>query len=326
MHKIGHLIMSKNFAGIEQHVDEITNEINQSSKYHCVVIGDKILKEKFKSNKYINFQNKYRYSIFNLVKLKRIIKNNNIQILHCHGSKSMQIGNLIKMVTNIKIIGTLHSLKKRPVNLQKFDYIISVNQALKPSSEKSSVVNNWINPKLRLATSSRNGSYIAVGRLEKVKRFDLLINAWKEIDEDLIIIGDGNEINNLQNLIKENNSTNIKILTKISTDQLSEMYSQAKGLIVSSSREGGPRVAIEALAYGVPVFGCNVGMLEEIITKELLVDPNKEDEFVKLIRDTLPHIQNYSFDALQDMILEKFTVARASLEHIGIYDYLVSND
>ena len=40
-------------------------------------------------------------------------------------------------------------------------------------------------------TRISKGIFLAIGRLVKEKGFDILIDAWKDIDEKLIILGSG---------------------------------------------------------------------------------------------------------------------------------------
>ena len=87
------------------------------------------------------------------------------------------------------------------------------------------------------------------------KGFDLLIDAWKEINDRLIIIGDGPLKKTLQTQIKKTNQEDkIIISPSVSKQNLDEFYSKAKMLIISSRREGGPRVALEALVRGLSNF------------------------------------------------------------------------
>ena len=99
-----------------------------------------------------------------------------------------------------------------------------------------------------------------MGRLEKVKGFDLLISSWRNIKTNLVIIGSGQEKDSLIKLIEQYNLTKkIKIIDEVKSDELNDYYSKASVLIISSIDEGGPRVALEALYLKIPVLSTNVG-------------------------------------------------------------------
>jgi glycosyltransferase involved in cell wall biosynthesis len=127
-----------------------------------------------------------------------------------------------------------------------------------------------------------------VGRLEKVKGFDLLIQSWVNIKEDLIIIGSGKEYDSLINLItKHNLETKIKIIDEMSQEELTNYYKNASMLVISSRSEAVPRVALEALYQEIPVISTNVGHMPEILPKELLAEPNNLDSLKSWLKPML---------------------------------------
>lgn len=70
-------------------------------------------------------------------------------------------------------------------------------------------------------------------------------------------------------------------------EELAEVYRGARLLVVASSSEGGPRVAVEALACGTPVLGTRVGILPELLGAERggrLYDGSVADLTLKLQR------------------------------------------
>jgi len=136
-----------------------------------------------------------------------------------------------------------------------------------------------------------------------------LIHAWKGINEKLEIIGDGQEKNNLLTIIKNNNlAKQITIRSEVNSQELGNIYKKAKGLIITSSREGGPRVALEAAAFNLPVFGTNVGIMGELFPQEVLADPNNEDEIIFLIRSFVPLAKSLNVSAIKERIFESYTV------------------
>ena len=65
-HKIGHLISSSKYAGIEQHINELVSEF-QNTNIKATIIADKKIKNHFNNLKFINFANKYRFNPFNII-------------------------------------------------------------------------------------------------------------------------------------------------------------------------------------------------------------------------------------------------------------------
>lgn len=108
---------------------------------------------------------------------------------------------------------------------------------------------------------------LAVGRLEKEKSYETLINAFailiKNIDSRLIILGDGKERSELQFLI-DKLSLSDKITLKGFVDNPHEYMVRSSVFVLSSVSEGLGNVLIEALGAGIPVVAtdCNYGPAE----------------------------------------------------------------
>ena len=111
---------------------------------------------------------------------------------------------------------------------------------------------------------------IAIGRLEKLKGFDQLLDIWNRIFEEfpewkLLIIGEGDEHNNLLSLINEKKILNAELLGK--RNDVDSIYSKASIYVSTSKREGLPMTMIEAQSFGLPIvsFDYETGP-KEIIT------------------------------------------------------------
>ena len=74
-------------------------------------------------------------------------------------------------------------------------------------TKPNTVIHNWY--QLSKYQKVNGKSAVAVGRLEKVKGFDLLIKSWINIKTPLLIIGSGSEKEFLQNLIDSLNLSHV---------------------------------------------------------------------------------------------------------------------
>ncbi|CNJ06388.1 WbcM protein [Yersinia aldovae] len=129
---------------------------------------------------------------------------------------------------------------------------------------------------------------LALGRLNHIKGFDLLINIWARVEENcpdwkLIIAGDGEEQQFLLDKIRELNLKNIKLLP--TTLNVVELYNQSEIYVMTSRFEGFGMVLIEAKACGLPIiaYDCDTGPSELIIDNEdgYLVPFDDSDMFVE---------------------------------------------
>lgn len=106
-------------------------------------------------------------------------------------------------------------------------------------------------------------TFVTVGRLDKGKNHKLIIDAIRDIDADLWIIGDGNLKEELQKYIKEL-SLNDKVYLLGKKENPFAYISKADCFVFASNHEGFPNVLIEALACGLPIIStdCQSGPRE----------------------------------------------------------------
>ena len=139
-----------------------------------------------------------------------------------------------------------------------------------------------------------------------------------------MIIGSGQEKNNLLSLIDMNGLSNkVKILEDVRKDDLIEFYKDASVLIVSSRDEGGPRVALEALFLEIPVLSTNVGHMENILPKELLAKKNDQESLQNLLEKYVDNIHILNQEAIFDFITEEYSINKKISEINLIYDSLL---
>ena len=129
---------------------------------------------------------------------------------------------------------------------------------------------------------------LAVGRLTHIKGFDMLLEAWLQVNLSmpswkLKIVGEGEDRAKLTAFIEKNELTNSVELVG-NTDDVSQYYKHAEIFCLSSRFEGFPMVLLETLAFGLPVvsFDCDTGPAEVLEdTGSLLVPPNDISQLAK---------------------------------------------
>jgi len=322
--KVVHLVLSEDFAGIEQHVDELLSNLKDLS---ITLICSKSIASHFNQNISIHeIDNMGRRSLFKKYKLKRLLKTINPDIVHTHGSKTASIISSINKGL-FKHVATVHGVKKNKSVYESADYVIGVSDhVLDGIKTKSKVITNWWFPELKKLSSKQNKYALAVGRLEKVKGFDLLISSWVNIETNLIIVGSGKEKKNLLKLIdKYNLDKKIKIIDGVNRSQLEDIYSDASLLIVSSRNEGGPRVALEALYLEIPVLSTNVGHMNKIFPEELLAQRDNQLSLQELLEEYVDNIEILNQSAIFKYIEEEFSVKAKVSEINEVYKSLLNS-
>lgn len=215
-----------------------------------------------------------------------------------------------KLFTNIKVISWEHfnfysnNLKNRNRARRlaaKFsDLIIVLNKtdmaSYRKSIKKIKNIHYIYNPAVckRETKSDTSGKVvIAVGRLCFQKNFSALLGIWKRVSQEakdwnLLIIGSGEEKNELEKRIIDDKIKNVKIIPFTSDIEL--YYEQASIYVMTSRYEGFPMVLLEAQKKGLPLisFDCPTGPSEIIINnRNGFLIPNNDAEEMKIKMLTL---------------------------------------
>lgn len=320
--KIAHYVLSSTFAGIEQHVQELTdiqgrdNEIivicNQSISHHYTNIEVKVV------------ENISRRSIFGILSLILVLRNIRPDIVHSHGSKTTSIINSVRRFIKLRHVASVHGIKSKTKVYNKAHRVIAGSQKIQDSLKTdSSLVENWWHPSLPENINNTAEYVLAIGRLEPVKGFDLLIESWVNVNKKLLIVGDGPEYSKLNSLIDKHGLGDfITITPSVSKEGLIEYYQKASLLIVSSRREGGPRVALEALYLHIPVISTNVGHMSQILPQELLAEPDNLESLKSLIDNWID--RSMSQESIFEYVAQEYSIDKASKKVLSVYEDLLS--
>lgn len=103
--------------------------------------------------------------------------------------------------------------------------------------------------------------YLMVSELVPYKRVDLAIEAFRGLDRELVIAGDGAG----RRAIQRNAPPNVTFLGRVSNDDLVALYSTARALIFPGEEDFGI-VPVEAMACGCPVIAYGRGgLLDSVV-------------------------------------------------------------
>ncbi len=110
-------------------------------------------------------------------------------------------------------------------------------------------------PKLPFTRKDKQKIFITIGRLDKQKNISTLIKTFQNLSPEniLLIIGDGPERLNLENLIKQYSLTR-QIFLLGRQKNVYKYLNVADYFIFSSQVEGFPNVLIEAMACNLPII------------------------------------------------------------------------
>lgn len=156
---------------------------------------------------------------------------------------------------------------------------------------------------------------ISVGRLSKEKGFADLIEIFSNIESEdwtLTIVGDGDEKEKLEALIKDNNLEGKVILTGfLNKEELYKLYENSSLYVMTSFEESFGLVLVEASSFGLPLiaFDSAIGAKEIIQKNGILVSNRDKSVMIKKIKK------------LMNDISERKIYQKKSLEIYKSYDY-----
>ena len=135
------------------------------------------------------------------------------------------------------------------------------------------VINNGVEIKQieKVTLENKIIKLVVVSRLVNQKNIDMVIKAVKRIEDKNIllnIVGDGPEVNNLKNLVKEKSlNKRVSFIGKIKNSELHNYLEDADIFIQASNYEGLPHSILEAINYEIPILSTEVGGCSAILNK-----------------------------------------------------------
>lgn len=191
-----------------------------------------------------------------------------------HSSKAKFLFRFIYTLTD-KVVCVSHAVK---------NFLVSINEI---GFSKGVVIYNPVSaPKKVEVIKDENFTIVSVGRLEKVKNQELLINAFSKLNASnvrLILVGDGREREHLEAQIKHLGIVDKVTLTGF-TPEPEKYLAKADLFVLSSLSEGFGIAAVEAMLLGIPCLCSNVGGLPEIIDDGKtgwLFNPKSDEELTE---------------------------------------------
>ena len=155
--------------------------------------------------------------------------------------------------------------------------------------------------------SSRRGKIVSIGPLEFNSGFDLLIQAWVNVNEKLEIVGKGNNESTLNKLIASQGlNKKIKIETDNSSEIISKKFQDAKCLVIPYLKDENVNLIHLALDYEIPIIGTNLNAISKIIPKEFLAEPKDLDSLQSVIEEMIPLLSQFDLSAIKKSVIEKY--------------------
>nr|VFK77967.1 MAG: Glycosyltransferase involved in cell wall bisynthesis [Candidatus Kentron sp. SD] len=268
-----------------------------------------------------------RYNPFLLYELHKKFQGIAPHIVHTHFAKASLIFHRLNKSLRLPHVATKHNPRKGRI-YEKLPHVIAVSAAVKASIAHGNVriIHNGLVPEDISEPKTKNDLFTicAVGRLEKIKGYDILVRACSRLPFDyrLQLVGDGSERKALENLVKD-----LRIEEKIHfmgfRRDVPQIIHQSDLSVVSSHSEGFSLAALEAIFHGDVLLSTKTGIMPEILPENFLTDHERLGE---KIADIAVRYEAYrrEFLILKNQLKPRFLLENIVLEHMDYYRQLLA--
>ncbi|ASM36784.1 glycosyltransferase [Campylobacter sputorum] len=282
--KICYFSCSNIFGGVENIILQTLNELCKNDEVSLILPKGAKFLDKFDKRVKIYEYKSYdkRYNPFLYMEVLKIIKN--YDIIHTHGSKTTQICYILSKFCDFKFVSTKHNDRKGKIFNRVKNVIAVSNKVARSIKNRSKIIYFGIKAKNVTPNLPQKFTITAVGRLDFIKGFDILINEASKLKFDFIlqIVGSGKEKDSLEKLINELN-LNQKVKLLGHRDDIAEILANSHLQVISSRKEGFPLILIEGLFYSNVLISSKVGGIDEVLNCEFFYEnlSEKIDEIHK---------------------------------------------
>ncbi len=363
-------ICSTGYYGAERWVVALANNVNrdvlnielavtQEHIDHKLQVSDKFVKLGLPSH-IIPMNGAFDLRL--IKRLKTLIRDREIDLIHTHGYKSDIIGLMVAKLTGVKCVSTPHGFEigddlklKLYIGLscrlfRFFDAVVPLSEQLvsdvRPygiSKQKLRLIENGVDLKpidalrqeLLEAPRTRKAPALGyIGQLINRKNVSDLIEAFARLKSDytsleLILLGDGDERPNLEAQAKKLDVAD-DVRFEGYQDAALNWHSEIDVFVMTSKLEGIPRCLMESMALKTPIVAYDIPGVDQLISdsKTGLLAPVGDVECLvnqcaRLLGDQA-YAEKISEQAF-DMVNERFSAKRMAREYESLFTELVVN-
>jgi len=347
----------------------IINEMLAVQKQGVVVYlacrENSVIKEKAleKGIKVFTLPFKGNTDLLTLIKIIRIIKNYNIDIVNTHSGKDTWVGGIAAKLSGAKFIRTRHLSNRIRTSRLNFinelsDFIFTTGESIREDMIKFNRIKpdkiqsiptgvdiEKFNPDKYDRTQCRvqyglNEDDIVIGTvavLRRFKRHDRFLRMVKYLNDHnpnkkikVLLVGDGPQRKNLEIMVND-----LGLEDKVSmlghVDNVPELLCALDIFVLTSdSGEGVPQSVMQALLMHTAVIATNAGSTADLYQKDNFMLINKDDEkqlneaCTRMIRDE--RLRKYYAKKSRDFIAEHYSQAIMTENIIKVYSNLIHED
>lgn len=210
--------------------------------------------------------------------LYKKFKKDQPDLIHTHFGKATELYHYLQPFLKIPQIATKHNPRKGKI-FEKVKYATAVSaeagESIKNNAVSVKVIRNPLTPETDLPDPdfqpTKPFDILAVGRLDPIKGFDMLIESVSQVGFPfhLSFAGEGDERTNLERLAKEKLPEGSFAFLGFRKD-IPELMKKAAIVVSSSHSEGCPMAMIEAFYYSNCFLSTPVGEAAALLPSQFL--------------------------------------------------------
>ena len=276
--KILQFIASKGRGGAENVVASLSNALFQNGvDIELLLLSNSPLAQQIDARipiTYLRFSSRFNPLLY--LELLNIILRKKPDLIHTHSAKATELIYTIRHFISALHVATKHNPRKGKI-FNKIRHVTAVSQEVQKSitPRNATIIYNGITPKLiaPIAHPQKPFQIYAIGRLDKIKAYDHLIEACSKLSFDfrLHIVGEGKERDILESLTKQLNMCDKVIFEGFQSD-IPTLMNQSDLVVISSHSEGFSVVMVEALFYAPALISTKVSGATEILDEMFLME------------------------------------------------------
>lgn len=295
---------------------------------------------------------------FDIKKLEKIIKDNNIKIIHSHCLPSCI---LLSKIKSCKKIATIHCNIREVFKmykgkcygkileviylycLKKMDLVVCCSESTKKQileyfNFEMEFVRNGVDLKRyyledskiklrkKLGLNENYKYFIGVGEFNENKKIFFMAEQFKKLNLKncgLILLGNGDH--SIENKIKDLNNKNI--ITPGKVNNVNEYLNAADYFVSASLYEGLPNSVLEACCAKLPLLLSDIAPHKEIISIDnksgILFKTNNGEDFSKALKNILNKDSKEMSEASYSIVEKHLNSEMMSLEYQNYYEKIL---
>ena len=229
------------------------------------------------------------------------------------------------------------SIKLEGLSIKNADAVICVYEFIVPYAKKMGAKNIHViynkvdtqrfSKEVRKKFVSTKPTIITVGRLIDQKNHRYLIQAMKDLDAKLIIIGDGPNFKSLNKMIQTLDiAYKVDMIKRVPNDELPQYYASCDLYVQPMENLGGiPIPVLEAMACGLPVvMSKHSNDYSEIIDEAVVFAENNPDSFLNAFNQILSNSEYKEELKRKSLsVITKISGEKMEEEELSLYRKLI---